>query len=105
MDMFLDAQSNYLVYIGRLGDTVGFEALPQGLQAAWGTVGYESCGSPGEVANDPSLGHHFSFYTDFQPQNDIAFEVPFWRPNPIYSRTTVWTMLALEGADQLRQRA
>ncbi|CAK0855036.1 unnamed protein product, partial [Prorocentrum cordatum] len=92
-------------YIGRLGDTVDFETLPVALQAAW-TVGYESCGSPGEVANDPSLGHHFSFYTSYTSDlNDLNFEVPFWRPSAALSRTQVWTMMALEANDQLRQRA
>ncbi|CAK0794555.1 unnamed protein product [Prorocentrum cordatum] len=105
MGRFLYAQSSYLEYIGRLGDTVGFDALSQGLQSTW-TVGYESCGSPGEVANDPSLGHHFSFYTDVQNGvTDTAFEEPYWRAWSMHSKHVVWTMLALEADDQLRQRA
>ncbi|CAK0790463.1 unnamed protein product [Prorocentrum cordatum] len=104
MSRWVSAQSS-LHYIGRLGDTVDFEVLPVGLQAAW-TVGYESCGSPGEVANDPSLGHHFSLYTDFNAgYTDTNYEVPFWGVQSKLSRTTVWTMLALDADDQLRQRA
>ncbi|CAK0846847.1 unnamed protein product, partial [Prorocentrum cordatum] len=105
MSRFTDAQSSHLEYIGRLGDTVAFDVLPQGLQAAW-TVGYESCGSPGEVANDPSLGHHFSFHTDFPSRNtDNYFEMPFWSIRTDLSKTTVWINMALDADDQLRQRA
>ena len=58
--------------LGRLGDEVSFSRLPRDLQTAelaelvGATVvgggdwdGSEACGSPGEVANDPSRGHHY----------------------------------------------
>ena len=59
--------------VGRLGDSVDFAALPTSVQtSAMATLlgaaadsvagGVEACGSPGEVANDPALGHHFKMY-------------------------------------------
>ena len=59
-----------LSYLGRLGDEVDFRDLPTGVQTLamaqeLGAVGsrpddgFESCGSPGEVANVPSSGHRY----------------------------------------------
>ncbi|CAK0869087.1 unnamed protein product [Prorocentrum cordatum] len=104
MGRWATAQTS-LDYVGKLGDTVSFEALPVALQAAW-TVGYESCGSPGEVANDPSLGHQSWFSVEFRGiEKDDDFEVPYSRANHRQSKSTVWTTMALYASDQLRQRA
>eukprot|EP00966_Prymnesium_polylepis_P217398 5031588-Prymnesium_polylepis.1 len=58
----------HLSLLGRLGDEIDFVQLPSSVQtvemanhvgalAAGGTAGFEACGSPGEVANEPHLGH------------------------------------------------
>ena len=57
--------------LGRLGDTINFKDLPSNVQTtnmaslvgALGTRlndGFEACGSPGEVANDPTLGWKYT---------------------------------------------
>ena len=59
--------------LGRRGDEVDFAALPSTVQTAAmaellgaagasAAGGAEACGSPGEVANEPALGHHFAMY-------------------------------------------
>ena len=64
--------------VGRFGDTVDFKDLSPTVQSAAmaselgaAAVGggvtetYEACGSPGEVASDPSKGHRYQmFLTD-----------------------------------------
>ena len=54
------------------------------------------CGSPGEVANDPVNG---ALYDAENPNHDTTYD-DFMNQQ----KTKVWTMIALDSQDQLRQR-
>jgi hypothetical protein len=54
------------------------------------------CGSPGEVANDPVNG---ALYDMENPEEDTTYDDYMHQ-----QKTKVWTMIALNSADQLRQR-
>ena len=102
-----------LTYLGRLGDAADFARLPQQLQtpqmaafvgALAEPLGYMACGSPGEVANEPSLGHRYGVC--MYRSHSYA-----WPPSPDQQlsyqengKQMVWYMTALTAADQLRQR-
>ena len=66
-------------------------------------AGVQACGSPGEVANDPTKGHKYHLYTAGGEQNS-------GKANRLRQiRTTaqkhvVWTNAVLKAPDQLRQR-
>lgn len=66
-----------------------------------------ACGSPGEVANNPSKGHQFLFFLMHPDRDqDRDYDNPY---TPRINHHTVpksatWTMKALYGEDQLRQR-
>jgi len=63
-----------------------------------------SCGSPGEVANQPKLGHHFGFKTHL----NIDFNYDDWyrmdSTTRYAAKSTVWVMQAVRAKDQVRQR-
>ena len=66
-----------------------------------------TCGSPGEVENDPTLGHFMPGYLDPSDTglNDDHYDLR--RTDRFYSslgKSTVWTMQVLDAQDQLRQR-
>jgi hypothetical protein len=97
-------------YVGRLGDPADFAELPAVLQSAGfaarvgsvalarGALG-EVCGSPGEVASKPALGHRASV--------DGPLSSPPLQDSRIYSpnvKVAVWMQRALAAPDQLRQR-
>lgn len=102
-------------FVGRFGDSMSFLSLPQTLQTfplatAFGALesfdGFaEVCGSPGEVANDLESGHQYSFHVS-EDHLDTAFDVDYDTPAevPDLGRASIWTMLAFEAPDQLRQR-
>ncbi|CAE7942256.1 unnamed protein product, partial [Symbiodinium necroappetens] len=102
-------------FVGRFGDSMSFLSLPQTLQTfplatAFGALesfdGFaEVCGSPGEVANDLAAGHQYSFHVS-EDHLDTAFDVDYDTPAevPDLGRASIWTMLAFEAPDQLRQR-
>ena len=120
MSRFTEAQShsrNAINLLGRLGDTVDCVELPTSVQVdamaelvgADGTSalsGDESCGSPGEVANDPRLGAQLRYQLGTYEYGDLSH--PGRTPgNLINSRSTkyaVWQNIALNCTDQLRQR-
>lgn len=99
--------------LGRFGDTVDFKDLSPTVQSATmatelGAVAvgggvtetYEACGSPGEVASDPSKGHRYQmFLTDklHGDETDVAI-------NNNDGKKMIWANLALFADDQLRQR-
>ena len=56
---------------------------------------------PGEVANEPSLGHHYMFYTTESVNGMYELHRLHQRT---MSKKMVWQTLALTAADQLRQR-
>ena len=81
------------------------EALVDDLSAS-GNQGEVSlvCGSPGEVANDPEKGHQLSI--THGGEYDWHFDMDYlsrWGTDRL-AKTAVWTMKALYGKDQFRQR-
>ena len=108
-------------FIARLGDMITFDELPLGVQSAGfaAAIGVtaeaapaslatvEVCGSPGEIAADPFVGHHFFFgkerlgdvpkYTQFE-------NLPNFRAVNSFGAQQVHTMTALYAPDELRQR-
>jgi hypothetical protein len=121
-------------YIGRLGDTIAFSALPKQLQTkemaqlvgavevtdssnssssggggaatdvALGSEGdADACGSPGEVANKPELGHHFYFHTEKEHKYNQN-ELDFSKYDRRETKVAVWANTQLKAQDQLRQR-
>ena len=102
--------------VGRLGDTLDFASLDTDLQteemavalgATLGTAedGIEACGSPGEVANIPSKGHHFYYLTENSIRTRERMEADI---NYAYTqgegKATVWYNVVLNAPDQLRHR-
>ena len=140
--------SSRLVLLGRLGDTVDFSMLPSAAQAPAVaalvgaaavaqedryTVGFEACGSPGEVANVPTLGNDYNIFItgvgsppDGRPADVPTIAADHFPTSPrdyegyvdTYNekrtrgvnhdlrqgKNIAWTMVALHADDQLRQR-
>ena len=110
--------------IGRRHDVLDFKSLRTELQSlAFGsyigaigdrpTDGFQACGSPGEVQNQPTLGHRYGAwlgdkYTyDEKGTDDVfhAYVSHTWGKNTRDNgKIMVWTNVALKAADQLRQR-
>jgi len=95
-------------YVGRFGDSIDFKDLPTGLRTAEvgehygatfnvGSSNVLVCGSPGEIANDPSLGTLFDVTASEMRDTTSSGELARQREN-------VWTTLAVEAKDQLRQK-
>ena len=62
---------------------------------------FEACGSPGEVLNQPQLGHRF---TAQLTGTESGQEELFASYEPSNGKRMVHTMIALYAEDQLRQR-
>mmetsp|Transcript_34397 Transcript_34397/g.94802 ORF Transcript_34397/g.94802 Transcript_34397/m.94802 type:complete len:1606 (+) Transcript_34397:291-5108(+) len=110
----------HLSLLGRLGDEIDFVQLPSSVQtvemanhvgalAAGGTAGFEACGSPGEVANEPHLGHQWGIYYS-EDASDLV-EQPrrqVFNLTSDYSfrdaKSNVWLNVVFSAPDQLRQR-
>ena len=106
--------------LGRLGDTVSFDDLPHGVRSkgiaeavgvavspAEGVAGVEMCGSPGEVANDPTLGQRFYFGKERYNSDGARtqqYQLNNYRGNPPTQKQAIHTSIALYSPDQLRQR-
>ena len=99
-----DIHSVHFGKLGRFGDSMYFVDLPNELRTdevaeyfgesvSSGGSGSLVCGSPFEVANDPTLGYQFDVTTG---QDTV------W--NLDHQREYVWTMVGLQAKDQLRQR-
>jgi hypothetical protein len=111
MSRFGGALSSFAL-LGKLGDVVSFQNLPASVKnpdvasvfdALVVGGASESCGSPGEVANQPLAGHHF--------HHDDADRVEGWVPETYFTlakyrghAAQIHLHLALHAADQLRQR-
>eukprot|EP00040_Diaphanoeca_grandis_P028845 m.167802 g.167802 ORF g.167802 m.167802 type:complete len:2710 (-) comp31477_c0_seq1:197-8326(-) len=98
--------------LGRLGDVVEFTSVPiqlqtpemaarSGAQSTYDEVGVEVCGSRGEVANNPALGHRYvgDHHTRTEEQG-IDRNYYWWSHSQMYT----WTTVAMTAQDQLRQR-
>lgn len=97
--------------LAKLDDVIKFRDLPNHIETAEveaafgefavnnGKKGVVVCGSVGEVANKPELGNGFEWpgWWGFDDRRDAS---------PFIGRQkhTVWTLLALNAKDQLRQR-
>ena len=104
----------FLPLLGRFGDVVDFAALPAAVRPremadylgaslviAAASDAVQACGSPGEVASEPTLGHRYKVYMG--PEEEATEEqlYPHGRDN---GKMVVWTTVVLSAADQLRQR-
>ena len=108
-----------MILLGKLHDTIEFTSLPSALQtaataAALGAVAssqdaaVEVCGSPGEAANDPTLGHRYFMgllgngpAEDPLTDNRHSLHTLYDQRNGKYM---VHNNVALNAPDQLRQR-
>jgi hypothetical protein len=99
---------NIFPLIGRFNDTIAFSDLPDylrqnyialsfGLTSDSISAGRIVCGSPGEIAN--KVESLTSFDITRSPEQDSTSQEDF-----VQQRKTVWTMIALQSPDQLRQR-
>lgn len=108
---------NGITLLGRLGDTVDFVDLPSSVQVdaiaelvgadgASSFSGDESCGSPGEVANDPQLGAQLRYHLGTYDLSDLSHpdRIPGDLINNEDTKYAVWQNVALNATDQLRQR-
>ena len=104
--------------MGRYLDDVDFAKLPSFVQSEEMAQHFgvsettsvdddltERCGSPGEVANDPTLGARFSVgmftYKNIQGRDPEILDTRMEESN---YKTATWARLALNADDQLRQR-
>ena len=102
--------------IGRLDDVVDFADLPvetQDLELAkmLGAIGestmnaqHMACGSPGEVANDPTLGGKFGIQLVYVDKGTNGKFDYYSDQHNTGGKRTVPTTLAVKANDQLRQR-
>ena len=105
------ANQNQLALVGTMGTSVNFLDLPMELKtpkmaAALGSKtsrdvdDVDACGSLGEGASDPKLGHHYSF---FRPAG-CGLEGGITQCVLHGMRTMPHNNLAIKAKDQLRQR-
>jgi|EP00966_Prymnesium_polylepis_P219066 hypothetical protein len=113
MNRFTSALSSFAL-LGKLGDEVSFRNLPTSVQNAEVASAFdalvvaelsESCGSPGEVGNNPLAGHpwkgpHGNGAVGGMEQTYFAIDNGYHGFGQI-----VHFRLALHAPDQLRQRA
>ena len=84
-----EAKLDSLIYLGRIGDTVDFQSLPEPLQLAPYAAlleaepvfsqGFEACGSPGEVANAPIETNRYGMILtnrDTRPGDSYPIDMP-----------------------------
>lgn len=113
MSRFYNTKDSYLIEVGRLGDAILFPDLPDVLLTQDLAEEFEVsalvkslgpsvvCGSENEVQNEPAKfgnlkqGAFDAITTDGRSSGDSTF----WP-----QRQTVWTMIAMNGADSFRQR-
>ena len=100
-------------YLGRMHDLVDYANLPSDVQSPLIAVelgaglseipaeGFEACGSPGEVANDPSLDHQYHFYLADKILTTAELVYGYYTSD---AKSIVANMVQLTAADQLRQR-
>lgn len=114
-----------LALIGKYGDTINIADLPPylvtpelgALVGSVGTAVYdgsEACGSPGEVANDPTLGNRIPlfagmrYYTGGTPNYAHSAAMMDIRKGQAVSQRSnkilPFTKFSIDGQDQLRQR-
>ena len=112
MDRWDDNFRSGTYFVGRLNDTIDFLELPVPLQtvamadrigasSSSSSVGFEACGSRGEVANNNSLGaRYLGDSTDRANNQGLDSIYRYTDMSPTYT----WQTVALNANDQLRQR-
>jgi hypothetical protein len=99
---------------GRYGDVVDFSSLAAEFQtvevaglvgaiAATGAEAFETCGSPGEIANIPSEGHYFAYDLQGQGYSFKRNQLDYPQ-NGNAGKSNLWTDVVFNADDQLRQR-
>jgi uncharacterized protein (DUF1501 family)/uncharacterized protein (DUF1800 family) len=112
MSRFKD-RVKYFPLVGRFGDVVDFASLPTVLQTlemalivgaadTRSSEGFQACGSPGELANDPMLGNRY--YLANPNDNTQARRELDWQHDLTDGKSMVWINVILKAPDQLRQR-
>ena len=101
--------------LGRFGDKVQFEALPtiaqtKAMAELVGALskkpgqGSEACGSPGEVANDPTLSNAYYFPLEEYLDPRIFTSLDYLVDGRQSAKSMTFYNVAIKGADQLRHR-
>ena len=110
------SKKKYLDYVGRLGDAVDFAGMPSTAQSPGVAValgaglgeraaeGFEACGSPGEVANDPALEHRYTFAIKRTAPNGKATAELRTYMDINMAKVAVNNNVQVTAGDQLRQR-
>jgi len=103
----------HFILIGRYGDSADFRLLPADVQtnelaAHIGSAGriptgmQDSCGSPGEAANDPANGNHYQIQ---YKRSGTLYSKTYLTYGPSDARQMVWYTSVMRASDSLRQRA
>ena len=103
------SQADQVVPIGQFGGVVDFASLDPslqtkevagkvGAQSKYPSVGFEACGSRGEVGNDPSLGNRYNWLHNQVEQGAD------WTYQDAQHKTGLWSTVVTRSPDQLRQR-
>ena len=98
-----------VIPVGTFGTTVDFADLDSSLQtkelakkvgakSTTTSVGFEACGSRGEVANDPKQGAHFIW-----GDREVDEAIDYSSERQLH-KSAVWASVATRSPDQLRQR-
>ena len=104
-----------LPLLGRLGDVVDFADLPASVKTVemathisavitYPAIGFESCGSRGEVGNVPALGNRFHVIDDRAAEQGLDNLDLNDGADKSTGKGRAWMTVALTAPDQLRQR-
>jgi len=108
-----------LQYVGSLGEEIRYLSLPTSLQSESLALALApptssedlslACPSPGEAANQPSLGNNMPFFMFFPSFSEAEVDLDLDHPSKEFgwsrfARTNAWINQAMEAPDQLRQR-
>jgi hypothetical protein len=97
-----------ITLVGKLGDEVDFSTLPLGLRTVpmavavgavvdFPDVGFESCGSRGEVANEPAMAHRYESTGSGSMLDQKSAP-------PASGKWLLWGTVVTNAEDQLRHR-
>jgi hypothetical protein len=109
-----ERNANNMEYLGKLDDEVDFSTLPKnvltvdmaqaiGAVANYPDVGFESCGSRGEVANEPAMAHRYTSTSTVSADSALdqrSAQTPFQGTG----KWLLWGTVVTYAEDQLRQR-